>query len=193
MNLILLRHGETEWNTKHKLQGMKDIPLSAKGEEQAWALHDSLIKYGVTFEKIYVSPLMRAKKTAMIVTGRPAKELIIDDDLREMSFGVCEGAYYNLRDPEAIEKLPLNLRNFAQNPAAYEKPDGGEDFIDVIARTEAFYRRVLVNDADVKGNILVVSHGAALHALIYNIENKTDLNEYWNPKIGNCGAVTFKI
>ena len=91
MNLILLRHGETVWNAAHKLQGMRDVSLSEKGMEDAWQLHDSLIKYGVTFEKVYSSPLSRAKKTAKIITGKPSSEIIIDEDIREMSFGVNEG------------------------------------------------------------------------------------------------------
>lgn len=193
MNLILLRHGETVWNAAHKLQGMRDVSLSEKGMDEAWQLHDSLIKYGVTFEKVYSSPLSRAKKTAKIITGKPSSEIIIDEDIREMSFGVNEGKYYRLEADADMSKVDPNLVNFSQNPNAYVTPEGGESFEEVIARTGAFYKRLISENTQVKGNVLVVSHGAALHALIYNIEKKTDMNDYWTPHIGNCGVVEFKI
>lgn len=191
MKLILLRHGKTVWNEQHKLQGQRNIPLSEEGENEAWLLHDALVKHGVKFEKIYTSPLIRAKKTAVIVTGKQTGEMTVVDELREMSFGVNEGIHYELGEGADLSGLSENMINFAENPGEYKAPEGGEEFSDVIERTGKFYKQILEENKDTKGNVLVVAHGASLHALIYNIEKKTDMNSFWEPRIGNCGIVEF--
>ena len=65
MEIILVRHGETNWNLEGRLMGQKDIPLNDKGREQAEILRNKLIN--IEFDRCYSSPLSRAKETARII------------------------------------------------------------------------------------------------------------------------------
>lgn len=69
MNIYIVRHGETDWNVQLKLQGRSDIPLNATGIEQAEQTGENLKKAGISFDKVYSSPLQRAVKTAELISG----------------------------------------------------------------------------------------------------------------------------
>ena len=90
--LILIRHGLTEWNTSGKFQGHSDIDLSEEGKVQARALEVRLAelqKGGLTFDWVVSSPLRRARQTAHIAL--PEREVHLDDRLKELNFGAFEG------------------------------------------------------------------------------------------------------
>ena len=92
--LYIMRHGKTEWNQQHKLQGRTDIPLNDEGRKMAEAAHTEYLD--VHFDVCYTSPLIRAKETAEIVLRDRNVPIITDDRLVEMSFGCYEGlAYYS--------------------------------------------------------------------------------------------------
>ena len=87
--LYIMRHGKTDWNEQHKLQGRTDIPLNDDGIKMAEA---AALKYkDVHFDICYCSPLKRAKKTAEILLAGRDIPIISDDRLVEMSFGKYEG------------------------------------------------------------------------------------------------------
>ena len=71
MELYIVRHGKTIWNKERRLQGSIDIELAEEGIEAAELLHDQLISSNITFDRIYSSPLKRAKKTAEIISMTP--------------------------------------------------------------------------------------------------------------------------
>ena len=191
LHLYMIRHGETDWNVRRILQGTADIPLNENGRAQALALADELKEAGLVFDRIYCSPLSRAKDTAMLATGCSAEDLIIDPRLIEIEFAELEGAPYELRDPEAVARLPENLRNFAEDPARFVPVEGGEHFRDVIRRLGSFLADL---ERTVGGGekVLIVSHGCALHGLLYNLCGKTDLKTYWEPLLGNCRLAEWK-
>jgi broad specificity phosphatase PhoE len=85
--ITLIRHGVTEWNVNGKFQGHTDVPLSEQGRQQALVLAKHLKKAKV--DVIYSSPLQRALETAQIVF--PEREIIRDERLKELYFGVFEG------------------------------------------------------------------------------------------------------
>ena len=89
MKIYMIRHGETEWNKKRKLQGQVDIPLNEFGKllakETAPALAD------VPFAVCYTSPLKRAAETARLVLGDREVPIVPDKRIQEMSFGEFEG------------------------------------------------------------------------------------------------------
>jgi broad specificity phosphatase PhoE len=87
--LLLVRHGETDWNAEGKLQGHTDRPLNDFGRRQAKALADRLT--GEDIAAIYASDLSRAKETAEIVGERLGLPVVIDADLREKNWGSWEG------------------------------------------------------------------------------------------------------
>ena len=87
--LLLVRHGETDWNAEGKLQGHTDRPLNDFGRRQATALADRL--EGEEVAAIYASDLLRAKETAEIVGARLGVSVAVDPDLREKNWGTWEG------------------------------------------------------------------------------------------------------
>ena len=102
--LYIMRHGKTDWNAKHKLQGRTDIPLNEEGIQMAEQAKE---KYkDVNFDICYCSPLVRAKQTAEIVLEGRNIPIVYDDRLMEMCFGVYEGVTH----PSQIEGSPIRIR-----------------------------------------------------------------------------------
>ncbi|MDR0934074.1 MAG: histidine phosphatase family protein [Burkholderiaceae bacterium] len=87
--LLIIRHGQTEWNVARRLQGHSDIPLNEKGMEQALALADALREE--SFNAIYSSDLQRALKTAEAIAKWHNLPVTADAAFRERSYGVVEG------------------------------------------------------------------------------------------------------
>jgi broad specificity phosphatase PhoE len=99
--LVLVRHGETDWNASGRLQGHTDRPLNDYGRRQARELADRLGDDGIA--AIYASDLSRAKETAEIVGARLGLPVVIDADLRERNWGSWEGLTPSERDAVAFE------------------------------------------------------------------------------------------
>lgn len=87
--LLLVRHGETDWNAEGRLQGHTDRPLNDDGRRQAKELADRLAGEGA--DAIYTSDLVRATETAEIVGQRLGLPVVVDPDLREKNWGTWEG------------------------------------------------------------------------------------------------------
>jgi broad specificity phosphatase PhoE len=87
--LLLVRHGETDWNAAGRLQGHTDRPLNEYGRRQARDLADRLSGDGIA--AVYASDLARARETAEILGARLGLEVVIDPDLREKDWGTWEG------------------------------------------------------------------------------------------------------
>lgn len=94
--LLLVRHGETDWNAEGRLQGQTDRPLSDYGRRQALQLADEL--GSEEFEAIYSSDLTRTRQTAEVVGRRLALPVELDSDLREKDWGTWEGLTSAERD-----------------------------------------------------------------------------------------------
>ena len=87
--LLLVRHGETDWNAERRWQGHADVPLNARGLEQARGLAEQLAAEPV--DAIYSSDLSRARDTATVVGERLGVDVLVDVDLREIDVGPIEG------------------------------------------------------------------------------------------------------
>ena len=87
--LLLVRHGETDWNTERRWQGHADVPLNDRGREQAQRLAEEL--GAEMLDAIYASDLVRARETAEIVGAALGVEVIPDPDLREIDVGSRQG------------------------------------------------------------------------------------------------------
>lgn len=154
--LILARHGETEWNVAGRAQGRADSPLTAAGLEQAEALGRRLKSLGV--EHIVSSPLTRARRTAEIAASMVGCEVSLDERLVERAFGDLEGravADAMAEDPRWIAVL----RGIDPAMAA----DGGETLHEVAARMLP-----ALDDAKALpyGRVAVLSHGHCLRAVL---------------------------
>ena len=139
MDIYLIRHGETDYNKGRRLQGVTDIPLNERGIALAEQTARELLE--IRFDKIFTSPLVRAKKTAEIIRGERKIPIIVTDGLREISFGDYEGltvldGKYNIPD--------LHFLDFFQAPQKYQTPPNGESIADMSERTAGFVREVLL-------------------------------------------------
>ena len=113
MIFYLVRHGQTDWNNEKRFQGQKNIPMNEAGISQISDLADRIAEKGIAFDKMIVSPLDRAKKTAEIIAEKTgfAGEFIFDPDFMERNCGKLEGEVWspelNLDDPKyEMETIP---------------------------------------------------------------------------------------
>ena len=179
MKLYIMRHGETDWNKERRLQGQADIPLNEFGREIA--AQTGVGMNGISFEHIYTSPLVRAKETAVIVSGRT--DVCEDDRLKEMSFGEYEGlccAKDNWEIPDP------NFEHFFFAPDQYAPPAGGDSFAAVIERVTDFLEDIRKKHSAMEGNILIVCHGVVVNAFLGIIKGRA-LKDFWDNKVQkNC-------
>jgi probable phosphoglycerate mutase len=150
----LMRHGETDWNVEHRIQGQIDVPLNATGRAQADAAARELAAQ--TFSSVYSSDLTRALATANAVAGPLGLDVESTPALRERHFGAFQG----LTHREAQARYPADYARFRDRRLAHGLPGGGESLPDFAARVEA----VLNGMADKHEGemLLVVTHGGAL-------------------------------
>jgi broad specificity phosphatase PhoE len=135
--LILVRHGETDWNAAGRLQGHTDRPLSDYGREQARRLAKELA--GEEFDAIYASDLARARETAEIVAAQRHLPVILDPDLREKDWGNWEGL-------TSTERLDVEL--VGESTEEHQRR-----MLDALGRIAAKHP---------EGRILVVTHGGSM-------------------------------
>jgi len=91
--IVLIRHGETDWNTETRIQGHTDIPLNRRGRWQAQRLGAALADEGLA--AVYASDLQRAHATAQAVAQASGLEVVVHSGLRERAFGVFEGLTFS--------------------------------------------------------------------------------------------------
>jgi broad specificity phosphatase PhoE len=160
MKLILVRHGETEWNVKHIVQGHKGVPLNRKGKSQARkvALHLRKEKIDV----IYSSDLERARQTTAAIARFHKVPVIYTRLIRERKFGDMEGIsieeYKKVREKSDIPKY------------RYRPPGGGENYIDIRKRVNKFL--AMLKKKHGKQTVLVVSHGGLIRTIVAILTKK---------------------
>ena len=167
--IILIRHGETEWNSQQRMQGHSNSDLSSVGQAQIQALGQWM--KNVPFDHIYSSDSLRAKQTAEAITQFSGHELKIDLRLREKNLGVFEG----LTSDEASERHPEVFRLF--------KTAGSKYVIDEGESTQQLQDRALeiVDEIRIKhpkDRVLLVTHGGFIrvvmkHSLGLSLETPT--------------------
>ena len=170
IRIILIRHGETEWNRLHRFQGRSDLPLNLKGNEQARALASALKNETIT--AIYSSPLERAIETARHI-GRfhPKTPLIEESGLMEMDLGDFEGM-------EAQQWAAQHLdfrKTWEENPAALAMP-GGESLKEVQQRAVDTLERIS-EPYDPGSTLLICSHNFVIVSLLC-YASKTSLDQF---------------
>lgn len=183
MDIYLIRHGETDWNKEKKLQGVTDIPLNAYGIELAEKTAEGL--KDVPFDRIYTSPLIRAKKTAEIIRGNRPIDLVVKEELKEISFGDYEGHHYK---PETYDIPVPGFRKFFEDPAHYETAPNGESISHMRERTSSFVRNLIHDPANEQMTFLLSSHGSAIRGILSGLL-KLPIEDFWGgPVHKNCGV-----
>ena len=172
-HIYMVRHGETDMNRNKRLQGRIDCELNNKGIADAKASYELFRAAGISFDKVYSSPLKRAVKTAEIISG--GKDVIPEPLIIEMDFGSYEGIHYSGIDEP--------MWDFFHDPENAPAPDGVEHTSQLTDRTGRFIERLL-NEED--ENVLIVTHGIALRSLLRNLSDGADKAKVWSLPITNC-------
>lgn len=160
--IYILRHGQTDWNKIHKLQGTTDIPLNEEGILMAEAAKE---KYkDLDFDICYSSPLIRARKTADIFLEGRNVPIVEDERLKEMSFGIYEGIENSFDIPDC----PVNV--LFKSPEKYKGVEGGETLEDLYKRTGEFLQDIVLPLHKNKKNVLIVGHGAMNCSIICQLK-----------------------
>ncbi len=159
--LIVIRHGETDWNRQHRFQGQIDVPLNPMGQEQADRLGQALLHEPI--DVLVCSDLQRAHSTAQaLAVARPTSRALtplIDPLWREQSFGLLEGL-----DVPTIRSRHADLwQQWVRHDADYALPQGGESNVVFHARVMQALRALAAAHAGRR--VAVVTHGGVLDML----------------------------
>ena len=171
--VYFMRHGETDLNKEGRMQGQQDYPLNEKGREQARQAGERFTAHGLYFDRVLSSPLSRALETASLASGLRQEEIIIDRRLMEMGYGPYEALPF--------EELSQEVFKFLYDPEHIPAPEGMEPIPALVARLGDFLRELAADPRDEQ--ILVVSHGLALRAIIRNLRDDAGA---WRMPIENC-------
>ena len=178
--ILLIRHGETEWNAAELFRGRADIELNENGVRQAELLAEYLKDKQI--DAIYSSRLRRARKTADIIAGRHGREVKSAGGLIDIDFGEWQG----LSHREVKEKYGELYAAWAENPPRVTTP-GGESLDDVRKRVTGVIGEVI---ARYQGTVVLVSHRVANKVLICALLG-LDNSHFWNVSQDTCGITTF--
>lgn len=186
--VYLVRHGETPWNVERRFQGQLNVALSAAGREQARAVAGWLAGRPVRFIAIYSSDLRRAAETAAVIGERTGIMPQLDPRLREINVGEWSG----LLADEVEQRYPGALLEWHERIDRYTIP-GGESIPIVQQRVLEAYRALVARHSGEA--IIIVSHGAALSALLVALHG-WDLVETWHSRktrMGNTGVTVVSF
>jgi 2,3-bisphosphoglycerate-dependent phosphoglycerate mutase len=164
--LILLRHGESQWNLENRFTGWVDVPLSPRGIQEAKNAGDKL--RGFTFDRAFTSVLVRANETlrlALDAIGQSNIPIEKDKALNERMYGELQG----LNKAETVKKYgEAQVKIWRRS---YDvPPPGGESLKDTAERVLPYYEHTIKPHLLKGETILVAAHGNSLRALIMELE-----------------------
>jgi 2,3-bisphosphoglycerate-dependent phosphoglycerate mutase len=169
--LVLVRHGQSEWNLKNLFTGWRDVDLTEKGIEEAKSAGRKLKARGFTFDVAYTSALKRAQKTLDLMLaelGQTGLKTLKDQALNERDYGDLTG----LNKDDARKKWGEEQVHIWRRSYDVEPP-GGESLKDTLARALPYYMKYIQPDVLSGKRVLVSAHGNSLRALIMAIEGLT--------------------
>jgi broad specificity phosphatase PhoE len=177
LQIIVVRHGETDFNKTRIFQGQQQIPLNAKGRAQAREVAAILQQYTITH--IYCSGLVRARETAEIIDKSFKLPIVIDDRLNERDWGSWQN-----KTREALSAQAETLKNIWREENLDKNPHRGESTRDLMVRIEAFLSYLVTKHA-ASDVILLVTHGGPIRMMVGIIKGLQD-EDYLEKDIENC-------
>jgi 2,3-bisphosphoglycerate-dependent phosphoglycerate mutase len=165
--LVLVRHGESQWNLENRFTGWVDVPLSDKGREEARQAGEKL--RDKHFDKGFTSVLQRAiltMDTILEVIGQKDLPIERSEKLNERHYGDLQG----LNKAETAEKfgdeqVKLWRRSYSV------RPPNGESLEDTAARTMPYYQEKIVPELNAGKNVLVAAHGNSLRSIVMHLDS----------------------
>ena len=179
MQILLVRHGATDWNLERRCQGSSDRDLSEVGIRQAEQIASLLS--GEDIQAIYSSHLRRARQTAEYISQPHDLPVLIEEDVRELDHGHLEGLTFN----QIKQNYAEFLLRWRSEPAEIRVP-GGERLADVAERAWNGLNQIVQRHSDAE-RILVVSHNFPIVGIVCRITG-TDLNQYRSFHVDPCGV-----
>lgn len=167
--LVLLRHGESQWNLENRFTGWVDIPLTDKGRDEARRAGE-LIK-DIPFDTAYTSVLIRAIESteiALKAAAQPNVEVVKNAALNERMYGDLQG----LNKDETAKKFGAEQVHLWRR--SYDvRPPGGESLKDTAERTLPYFQSNILPLVSVGKNLLVCAHGNSLRSIVMELDKLT--------------------
>ena len=166
--LVLVRHGQSEWNEKNLFTGWKDPKLTPRGVDEAIKAGKELKEAGYSFDKMFTSDLFRAQDTGRIILEQmdiPSIEVVKDVSLNERNYGDLAG----LNKDEARKKWGEDQVHIWRRSFDVPPP-GGESLKDTAERVLPYFKENIIPELIEGLNILVAAHGNSLRALVMELE-----------------------
>ncbi len=166
--LVLVRHGQSEWNKKNLFTGWRDPDLTEQGVAEAHKAGELLRAAGVRFDQAYTSALQRAQRTLAIILGELDQEdlpIVRDKALNERDYGELSGLNKDDARGRWGADQVLQWRRSYDVP-----PPGGESLKDTANRVLPFYKQNIWPDVRNGKNVIVAAHGNSIRALIMYLE-----------------------
>lgn len=179
-NILLIRHGQSEWNKLNLFTGFKNVDLSEQGVEEAIKASENFKELGIKFDLVYTSVLSRAQKTSEIILKglgqqedlKKKSKIIEHIALNERDYGDLTGLdKKETADKYGDEQVHKWRRGYS------DRPPGGESLEDVVSRVKSYYDSEILPQihSEFNSNILIAAHGNSLRALllvmnVYKIE-----------------------
>ncbi|MFC3748451.1 histidine phosphatase family protein [Paenibacillus sp. GCM10012306] len=187
LELVLIRHGPTQWNAERRYLGHTDLPLLPDSGGLLLRLKEQLAGYE-SFKEVWCSDLLRCRQTLTAVASPLAASAVYDQRLREMNFGEWEGCNYEQLKDQAL------YRNWIDDPAAFTPP-GGESWAQFSDRVAHFLDSLEVatgvpscssqGELCQPRRVLVVTHGGVIRQLLALTRTGTSFREAIAPPLGS--------
>lgn len=168
--LVLVRHGQSEWNEKNLFTGWKNPNLTEQGIEEARKAGSKIKSINLDFDLHFTSELLRAQITGEIIQREIDQQIktIKNIALNERDYGDLSGLNKDEARKKWGEKQVHLWRRSYDTP-----PPGGESLKDTSNRVIPYFKKTIKPELEMKKNILITAHGNSLRALIKNIEDIT--------------------
>ena len=169
--LMLVRHGQSQWNLENRFTGWIDVPLTQAGGAEAQKAGELIGKLRLRFDVAYTSVLVRATETLRIILNILHQEeipIVQDAALNERHYGELQGLNKDeMRKKFGEEQVQLWRRSYDV------APPGGESLKDTAARTIPFFEARILPDVKAGKNVLVSAHGNSLRSIVMHLDHLT--------------------
>jgi probable phosphoglycerate mutase len=181
--ILLVRHGETDWNVERRFQGHADPSLNDNGRAQAHALAAELAAEHI--DAVYTSDLTRARETAEIISAQLGVDIVPRSELREIDVGDWEGLTWD----DIERQFPDGRRRWDESGHGWE---GGETYEQLAERVVDALRRIAA--AHPGGRVLVVGHGGTIRSVRAHVEGRSVAeSRRRSAPLENCEVVRIRV